>query len=495
MGNCLDSPFGMLPAVSGRISRSFVSTGIKASRKTAVSAFCIRKFASYIPPAVQRAAMADLAPPMANPNKRPHQNGDGQFNKKRKVHKEKRQKKKPVGAGESHEEILLADIRAFKEANGIETNSDQATLPERFSTVKVNISYLSSTGDGLGTTEANDRVYVVPFTVLGDEVEVKVVAHLKDHTITDFLSVVKPGPQRDDSRIGCGYFAKCGGCQFQMMSYEDQLEHKRQVIERAFRNFSDLPPEVLPPVGPTMPSPLQYNYRTKLTPHFDGPRKGGFTKDTPIPPIGFMLKGRMKTMDIEDCPIGTPAVREGLKKQHKWVRENITTFKKGATILLRQSTKRTPAPDGDVVVDMGDGKLERFFEEKLCITDPKAIITEYVGKYKFESPAGTFFQNNSSILSDFTAFVRANLHLPVPGSDSVSSAPKYLVDAYCGSGLFSVTCGEGFEGVIGVDVSGESVKYASENASANNVKNATFLVGQAEKLFEVRRMYLPLALD
>jgi len=59
------------------------------------------------------------------------------------------------------------------------------------------------------------------------------------------------------------------------------------------------------------------------------------------------------------------------------------------------------------------------------------------------------------------------------------------VDAYCGSGLFSVTCSEGFKSVIGVEISSDSVKYAIRNAEANGIANASFLTGSADKIFEV----------
>jgi tRNA (uracil-5-)-methyltransferase len=61
------------------------------------------------------------------------------------------------------------------------------------------------------------------------------------------------------------------------------------------------------------------------------------------------------------------------------------------------------------------------------------------------------------------------------------------VDAYCGSGLFSVTCSEGFESVIGVEISSDSVQYAIRNAKANNIANASFITGSADKIFEVVR--------
>lgn len=62
---------------------------------------------------------------------------------------------------------------------------------------------------------------------------------------------------------------------------------------------------------------------------------------------------------------------------------------------------------------------------------------------------------------------------------------RFLVDAYCGSGLFSVTCSKGFDSVTGVEISADSVKYAIRNAKVNNITNASFITGSADRIFEV----------
>ncbi|KAF8420386.1 S-adenosyl-L-methionine-dependent methyltransferase [Tirmania nivea] len=400
-------------------------------------------------------------------------NGRGGDKKRRKVQKAK----KPVGDG-SAEEVLLIDVknlllRALDEEGAEKLAEKEMILPEKYSTIELTIHELGSNGDGLAYSPNRDRIYVVPFTLPGDVVEAKIYAHLEDHSLTDLLKVVTPSASRDDSLIGCKYFGNCGGCQFQMLSYAQQLIHKRRVVEKAYENFSSLDPAVVPEIGPTWGSPLQYNYRTKLTPHFDGPRKGGWPVGAEPPSIGFQKKGQRYVIDIEDCPIGTPALREGLVRQRKWTRENIHTYKRGATLLLRESTIRTPKEGG------AEGE---YAEEKVCVTDNKETITEYIGQFKFISPAGTFFQNNNSILNEFTTFVRENLHLPIPNANETT--PKYLVDAYCGSGLFTITCGNAFDKVIGVDVSPEGIAFASKNAELNNIRNASFLEGNAEKIFE-----------
>lgn len=450
----------------------------------------------------------------------------------------------------SHEEVLLKDVKRLLAAQTVVENSSQdASQPEpphcppyapleRFSEVEVKISELSSTGDGLGLSSTLDHVYVVPFTLPGDIVKAKTVKYFarEQYTLTDFVQVIIPAEKRDEALIRCPYFSRCGGCQFQMLSYAEQLMHKRSVIVRAYQNFSNLIPELVPLIGETIGSPLQYGYRTKLTPHFDGPpgclkknRKGrfdgverkGFEE---VPPIGFILKGTRRTIDIEDCPIGTDAVRSGMARERDRVAAMLTTFKKGATLLLRESTSRKPnldpgagaenlclqVPNEETVEQENPNKLKEeiistessaneqvnthstqdsllYKEVKTCITDSNAISTEFVDDFKFSNPAGAFFQNNNSILPKFTAYIRDH---SLPKKTTEGSLPiKYLIDAYCGSGLFTITLASLFSSSIGIDIAGGSIVSARENAAQNQVVNASFITADASALF--REVHYP----
>ncbi|MCJ1473314.1 tRNA(m5U54)methyltransferase [Lambiella insularis] len=460
-----------------------------------------------------------------------------------KIQKRKITKKAKLAIDGSFTEVLLHDVRKLLAEHSIKQNNSEFSSqgqvlqsvynpPERFQEIEVKISELSSTGDGLALSEHSDHVYVVPFSVPGDVVKAKVVNYFAEdkYTLADFVNVIKPSSQRDDSRIKCPYFANCSGCQFQMLSYEDQLAHKRMIIERAYKNFSNLAPEVVPSVTNTVGSPMQYGYRTKLTPHFDGPpgRQGrGARKDgterkgfAEVPPIGFMMKGMRRTIDIEDCPIGTDAVRQGMRKERERVAKEIQSYKRGATILLRESTTRkstnpTPIPpeNGAIQVtknsavdsnihdidetsnaELSAGNmlspapdqaaptlgLSGYSEEKTCITDSNAIATEYIDSYVFHNAAGSFFQNNNSILPQFTAYIRDHI---LPPSSPITKPVKYLIDAYCGSGLFTITLSSLFSASTGIDISPASIASAHQNAQANNIKNAKFSAADASALF------------
>lgn len=462
------------------------------------------------------------------------------------MHKSQERKitKKAKAAHEnSFTEVLLHDVRRLLAQRPPEQQSRETSPreeehqsayspPERFQEIEVKISELSSTGDGLGLSKCSSHVYVVPFTLPGDIVQAKVVNYVAEdrYTLTDFINVIKPSQQRDDLRVKCPYFAKCSGCQLQMLSYDDQLAHKKTIIERAYKNFSNLLPELVPFVVDTIGSPMQYGYRTKLTPHFDGPpgSQGRGPKDgkerkgfTNVPPIGFMMKGTRRTIDIEDCSIGTDAVRQGMWRERARVAKEISSYKRGATLLLRESTTRKPrslfpvpsvpgavkaAQDGVVDTDTHsideasntdlsaesllppapDGAAlnllhSAFTDEKSCITDSNATTTEYIDSYVFHNTAGSFFQNNNSIMPRFTAYIRDHI-LP---SSSLSSKPvKYLIDAYCGSGLFTITLSSLFSASTGIDISPASIDAAHKNAEANSVRNAKFLAADASALFE-----------
>ncbi|KAK5085475.1 tRNA(m5U54)methyltransferase [Lithohypha guttulata] len=400
--------------------------------------------------------------------------------------------------------------------------------------VELEIVELSSTGDGLAYNEAKDHIFVVPFTLPGDRVLAKPWTWSGDYTLADFVQVLRPSSSREGVTPPCPYFAKCSGCQFQMLPYEKQLEHKRQILQGAFRNFSGLRPEQMPEIEPTMGSPLQYGYRTKLTPHFDGPRTVN-RKRMPwegVPEIGFNMKGKRKVLDIEKCPIGTDILQVGLRIERKKVVDNLETYTNGATILLRESTQRlfetanengTPADtsadmsqaSSTIPSDVNDQDLQStnfqtfststthetpsiklkystHTDLKTYISDNEAQASEYItttinptttppttATYHFTNFAGSFFQNNNSILGPFTSYIYEKC---IPKSQSPKTL-KYLLDAYSGSGLFTLTLSTHFISSLGIDIDPRAIKTARSNAERNNITNAGFIDADASALF------------
>jgi len=104
--------------------------------------------------------------------------------------------------------------------------------------------------------------------------------------------------------------------------------------------------------------------------------------------------------------------------------------------------------------------------------DNREILTERVGNRVFQFVAGEFFQNNPHILPDLVNYALEQ-----------AEGPRYLVDAYCGVGVFGICGAERFERVRGVEVNATAISLARANAQINGIRNIEFVIGEAEAIF------------
>ncbi|KAJ8294052.1 tRNA (uracil(54)-C(5))-methyltransferase [Rhodotorula toruloides] len=389
--------------------------------------------------------------------------------------------------------------------------------------VEVRIVGMNDHGDGLALltpsgSDAPTRLVSVPFALTGELVRIHLHRHEPDYYMShgDLLEIVEPSERRKaevqelpgrvlsaetkekldqvrakfGNRVQCQYFGECSGCQYQPLAYEEQLEMKRDLVRRAFANFSQLDPSLIPEIGPTLASPLQYAYRTKLTPHFQVPpssnpnrnkrKKGGAEVEAPKKEwevtIGFEQKGRKRIVDIEECVIATKVINEAMVTERAKVKEDISKYKRGATLLLRDSLPPRPADATAKPADYAPST-----EPHVCITDHHATVREQVGTNEFEQQAGSFFQNNNSILPSLLDYVREAIGPRKEGEE------RYLVDAYTGSGLFAISLADQFDHVEGVEIDKASIRWAKKNAEYNKGPGrgeVGFQDGKAEEIFK-----------
>lgn len=116
----------------------------------------------------------------------------------------------------------------------------------------------------------------------------------------------------------------------------------------------------------------------------------------------------------------------------------------------------------------------------VAITNHKEQVYERVGDFLFSFAAGSFFQNNNSILIPLTDYVKEAIFPPAMATKRLT----HLVDTYCGSGLFGITLSPEFERVAGVEISQDSITAAKANAEMNQLgEKTTWLCGKAEDIF------------
>ncbi|EED78459.1 predicted protein, partial [Postia placenta Mad-698-R] len=348
--------------------------------------------------------------------------------------------------------------------------------------LELTVSALSSSGDSLSVVPSKPWVIVTPLALPGEKIRVRVYRSARLYSYADLLDVITPNPEfRDMSRVQCKYFGKCAGCQYQMLSYEKQLDLKRDVVVKAYEHFSDLSPSSVPTVPITIGSPLQYGYRTKITPHFDAPpKKLQKSADKPLVTIenkpdwvkiGFNQIGTRQVMDIEDCPIATPTLNEALPPLRKNIIEHA---------FLQPSSDQAAASEL-----MSSTNTGHTLEKHVCVTDHKATVRERVGDNTFEYIAGSFFQNNNSVLLPLTSYVRDAIFAHHPSGPTAPPRPTHLVDAYCGSGLFAITLARSFQKVAGIELSEDSIRCATRNAQLNDIPpdQCSFMSGDAANIF------------
>ncbi|TFK81679.1 S-adenosyl-L-methionine-dependent methyltransferase [Polyporus arcularius HHB13444] len=460
--------------------------------------------------------------PAAPPEKKPRLEGDPETaepdapaeghappsaptSKKHAKSKKNKRNQRRVPEPFSHDDILTHEVisllgQDYAQAL-VDQNLDCDAPFEQFAQLELSVACISpSTGESLSVAQSGDRKWVIvtPLSLPGERIRVRVYRHARLYSHADLLEVLEPNSEwRDMSRPQCKYFGKCAGCQYQMLSYEKQLELKRDTVIQAYKNYSGISPDLVPTIGPTIPSPLQYGYRTKLTPHFQGPphsvQKAWKRGEAPVLEdkpdwlkIGFHAVGTRNVMDIEECPIATPVINKGLPVVRDTVFKNITKYKRGATLLLRDSLP-LPPPEGDSSAPTASSSTVAEHDGHICVTDQKGTVRERVGDMLFEYTAGTFFQNNNSALVPLTSYVRDAIFPPAPAVTPSAPAPTHLVDAYCGSGLFSIMLAPAFSKVAGIELSAESIRAAQRNAELNASalpsSEVSFMSGDAANIF------------
>jgi tRNA (uracil-5-)-methyltransferase len=203
--------------------------------------------------------------------------------------------------------------------------------------------------------------------------------------------------------------------------------------------------------------------------------------------IGFEQRTSRHLIDVKACAIVSPAINEAYQRARAEIhREAIDAVihnykrKKGAaTLLFRQ------------------GNIDDPVEE--IVTDPTKKVLTIVNGYHFRYRAGNFFQNNYYVLKHMVDHVRDAIVSPtssLPTSIHSSMLPpshhlqanhlhplKYVVDCYCGSGMFAITVARMVEKVIGIEINRLAVEEATLNAKLNNITNCEFIEASADTIF------------
>lgn len=351
--------------------------------------------------------------------------------------------------------------------------------------------------DGEGIGKVGDFTFFIKDAVIGDRVEAKVMKVKKNYAYARLMRLVAPSPKRTEPR--CAYHKQCGGCQIQALEYRSQLDFKENKIKNNLIRIGGFSKELIdritePIVGMENP----FNYRNKAQFPIGTDKSGN--------PIAGFYAGRTHVIvPNTDCALGAAENKEILEIVLNYMKEfNISAYDEASGRgLLRHVLIRKGFATGELMVCLvinGD-KLPKadILAERLAKIDGMTSVCVSINKENTNVIMGKECRTvwGRDAISDVIcgisfsisplSFFQVN---PVQTQKLYGIALEYagltgtetVWDLYCGIGAISLCMAKRAAKVYGIEVVGQAVEDARENARRNGITNAEFLVGRAEEV-------------
>ena len=295
---------------------------------------------------------------------------------------------------------------------------------------------------GPGLAHAEGLTLFVALAAPGDVVRVRIDRIRGKVAFASIEEIVKPSPVRVEPP--CPYFGACGGCDFQQLNYQAQLDAKIEMIRDCLRRIAHIeqPPEIS-----ITPSPLQWHYRARANWQFDLRNQR----------LGYFERGSHRVCDVAECAVLVPKLQQTLEQLRREASSLVLTSEDG-----REDARQNAA---DIQAAAGD---EGVSVVPALAGLSSAEISRRIGDDLYEFNAASFFQVNHDLLEALI-------------SEAINDASgESAVDLYCGVGLFTLALARRFERVVAVEANPSAARFARRNlhqAGISNTKVVTDRVG------------------
>ncbi len=279
--------------------------------------------------------------------------------------------------------------------------------------------------NGFGLAFAEGMTVFVPLAARGDRLRVKINQKKGNTAFAGIVEIIEPSIDRTEPR--CPYFGTCGGCNFQHLKYEAQLEAKVGIVKDCLSRIGKINYESeIPIIG----SPKSYEYRARAQWHVDVRGKK----------IGYFKGGSHDVLDVKVCPILVPEMQSLLTELHETI--------EWETFAGRIVEIEAASSGEDVSIYSSE------------IIEPTDEINFEASGNRYFYDANTFFQGNPFLIEQLVE--------TATGGASGENA----IDLYCGVGLFTLPLARKFTKVLGVEGFEKAIEFAAkatENAALENV--------------------------
>ena len=366
--------------------------------------------------------------------------------------------------------------------------------------------------EGKALARVNGKVVFVEGAVPGDVVDIQLQKNKADWA----QGYVKTFHSYSPIRVTpfCSHFGVCGGCQWQMLPYEQQLNYKhKQVVD----NLTRIAKVSLPPIAPILGADQTQAYRNKVEYTFATEKFIPFSEFKAMKLVadhstsiasekiagvaGFHARGFFeKVVAIDRCYLQAEPTNELRKaveafaiehqmpfyniKQHTgWVRNmfirNTTTGEWMVNIILGYEDKEKREallqnllalfPQITTLLYTINTKRNDSMQDLVPqVYSGSGYITEYLEDFQFKISPKSFFQTNSKQAEKLYQVTREFAEL---------TGKEILYDLYCGTGSIGIFCSKKAKKIIGVEVVEDAIADAKINASLNELTDTAFFAG------------------
>ena len=288
---------------------------------------------------------------------------------------------------------------------------------------------------GMGLAHAGGKTVFVSLAAPGDRVRVRIDRKQGELLFASIVEILTPSPVRTEPP--CPYFGRCGGCDFQQLTYEAQLEAKAGIIRDCLHRIARL--EDVPEIVVTA-SPNNWRYRMRAT----------WQIDRELRAIGYYERGSRRVCDVADCAVLQPELQETLE------RVRATEWQQ-----FPRDLKHLDAVAGENGVSLSPPFAE-FETNELSLTVRGEV-------YRYNADA--FFQINPSLLGQLVEYAIGD------------ASGGVVVDLYCGVGLFTLPLARRFQKVIGVEANTTAARFARRNLQLAGLTNANVITATVTDWF------------
>ena len=349
-----------------------------------------------------------------------------------------------------------------------------------------------------GIIDIEGQKVIVKNALEGQIVRFSINKKKRDKIEGRLLEVIEPSPIEQPA--ACKHFGICGGCRYQNLSYEQQLDlKKRQVEELIEKNGLSFDIENI------YGSPITEGYRNKMEFTF-----GDEEKDGPLA-LGMHKKNSFyDIVTLDDCRIVDPDFNVLLQAILKYFKEKGETYfhKIRHEGFLRHLVMRRSVKTGDILINLVTTTQSQLDESEFVnmilaqkidgkvvgilhtLNDNLADVVqsdetktlygqdyfyEYLYNMRFKISPFSFFQTNTLGAEVLYDKVREYVG---------ETKDKLIYDLYTGTGTIAQMLASVASKVVGVEIVEEAVEAAKKNAVDNHLDNCEFIAGDVLKVVD-----------